>query len=79
MVPQQRAPSGANTRIAARLEVSVTSVKSWRERFAAEGMSRFGVVNHMILDSYRTHTHDDVIRWLSQHTRLPHTDIQLLA
>lgn len=34
----------ANTRIAARLEVSATSVKSWRERFAAEGMSRFGVV-----------------------------------
>jgi transposase len=34
----------ANTRIAARLEVSATSVKSWRERFAAEGMSRFGRV-----------------------------------
>src|ERR1019366_9164850 len=34
----------ANIRIAARLEVSATSVKSWRERFAAEGMGKFGVV-----------------------------------
>lgn len=34
----------ANTRIAARLEVSPTSVKKWRERFASEGMSKFGQV-----------------------------------
>jgi transposase len=34
----------ANTAIAARLEVSPTSIAAWRARFAAEGLAKFGQV-----------------------------------
>src|SRR5919201_1856833 len=34
----------ANTRIAAQVGVSVVTVRAWRERFAAEGLAKFGRV-----------------------------------
>src|ERR1019366_3014977 len=62
----------ANIRIAARLEVSATSVKSWRERFAAEGMGKFGVVR---AGRGRKHTIPDetveAIVHATQHTTPP--------